>query len=305
MIPKSKISNIAKKLITSIEVYDSLEDTFTSLVTYLKKHHHFFSHLDYEDLLSLLFYIYFINKGLSDEQIDGIISGLRVVVIAENTGEQSQTDCSMCGGEAQFECDTCGGGGDRQCDWCGGTGEIKCDDCDGSGEVGDEPCSTCQGSGEVECPDCQGTGEYECEDCSGYGNIDCDNCDSDGKVDYDDHLNAIIWFFLVSDTVVESKNLEPYTQISIEDLDSMMKKSYSFTSVDEIPLQIYTAVDLRNFPQGVNVVLDVLELPSEIFNLMFIKKLPTWYRPQLTRINLKHDYSSGDEELGDYLSKMI
>ena len=305
MTPKFNVYNIAKKLKKSVEVYDSLDQTYVSLISFLKGKVDFFNSFGYRDLIGLLFHLHYSEKGLSPEQIDNIIDGLRVVIVAENTGEQSITDCTYCGGESQFECDTCGGGGEVQCDWCGGTGEIKCDDCDGAGVIGDEPCLTCQGSGDIECPDCEATGEYECQDCRGYGNIDCDNCNSDGKVDYDDHLNANIWFFLVSETFVESKNLKQFTQITEKDLDSLMKKSYSFTDVDDIPLNLYTAVDLKSFPKNVTVVLDILDSPSEIFNLIFIEKHPTWDKPYLSRINLKQSFNPNDEELGDYLSKMI
>lgn len=299
------IKHLSQKLKRNVEINDSLDQTYVNLISFLKGKIDFFDSLGYSDLIGLLFHLHYSEKGLSPEQIDNIIDGLRVVIVAENTGEQSMTDCSSCGGESQFECDSCGGGGERQCDWCGGTGEIKCDDCDGSGEVGGEPCSTCQGGGEVECPDCQGNGEYECDDCSGYGNIDCDSCNSDGKVDYDDHLNSNIWFFLVSETFVESKNIEQFTKLTKKDLDSIMKKSYSFTDVDDIPLKLYTAIDLRTFPKNVDVVLDVLDSPSDIFNLIFIEKHPTWDKPHLSRISLKHTFNPGDEELGYYLSRMI
>lgn len=158
----------------------------------------------------------------------------------------------------------------------------------------------------MECNSCDGTGEVDCYDCSSSGTLDCENCES-GKVEYEQNLDSNIWFMLVSETLVESKNLEPYTKLSPQDMDSIMKKSYDYSDADDVPLKLYTANDLRNFPQDELVVLNILEEPSEILNLIFIKKTPTWYSPHITRINQNHRrfFSSNDEELGTYLSKMI
>ena len=113
--------------------------------------------------------------------------------------------------------------------------------------------------------------------------------------------------FLVSETTVESKNLEPYTKIDRDDFRSIFNKSYAYSEVFDIPLHLYTAVDLRNFPQGEGVVLNVLDSPSEIFDLIFIRKIPSWNKPMFMRINSSqhNNWNNGDEELGSYLSRMI
>lgn len=81
---KPNIYNIATKINSDIEPAFGLEGTFTNLITYLKKRHIFFSDFDYEQLLQLLFYVHFLNKGLSKEQIEGMIDGLKVVIIVKN-----------------------------------------------------------------------------------------------------------------------------------------------------------------------------------------------------------------------------
>lgn len=73
--------------------------------------------------------------------------------------EETEVECSDCGGTGEIECDECCGSCTLDCEECGGNGEC---------EEGDS-CPSCDGSGEIECVFCSGDGQETCECCGGSG----------------------------------------------------------------------------------------------------------------------------------------
>jgi len=142
------------------------------------------------DFIILVFLAHKISKGESVNQstISNIKNNLFLFNKIEFENENSQIECSDCGGDGNISCDECNGDGYFRCDECYGNGEVECPDCDGQGsDEEDNTCENCGGSGKVDCSECYGEGTTDCSNCRN-GQEDCNNCNGNGEVDTDEYI---------------------------------------------------------------------------------------------------------------------
>jgi hypothetical protein len=156
----------------------------------------FFSKLNLYDIVRVIYYTYFLSKGVKQDDIFIFLDKIYIYILNDYDDKSYiSVECSQCYGEGHYECLECDGTGNETCYTCDGNKSVNCEECSGSGK---EQCYYCDGKGteteeddegddiEVECVHCDGDGTENCRDCSGKGNYECFNCDGDSNFTCED-----------------------------------------------------------------------------------------------------------------------
>ena len=153
----------------------------------------FFSKLNFYDIVRVIYYTYFLSKGVKQDDIFIFLDKIYIYILNDYDDKSYiSVECSQCYGEGHYGCLECDGTGNETCYTCDGDKSVNCEECSGSGK---EQCYYCEGEGskteedskgnevEVNCWNCDGKGKHSCSGCYGDGNYVCDDCLGRGTID--------------------------------------------------------------------------------------------------------------------------
>ena len=184
-----KIKKLAKNISELIPTFETMQETYDFLTSFMKKQKDYFSHKSPNDIVKLLIYIWSYKKTNDFQVGDDMLNTVSFAVVFETQGNTYTKTCDYCDGDGELKCSVCDGTGTLECDHCNGSGEVSCRECEGDGRVigddGEENCEYCDGTGEEACDVCDGEGEVSCNNCDG-GKEQCPDCDGEGEIETDE-----------------------------------------------------------------------------------------------------------------------
>lgn len=221
-----KIKRLAQNISELVKKSETPQGTYDNLVELMRKQSDYFRHMQPENVVKLIFYIYSLQTTGNYDLAEKILNKIAFAVVFTSEGNFHMTECLDCGGEGRYDCQLCDGRERVHCEECDGTGEVDCEDCDGTGEVDGEACDECNGSGNVTCPECGGDGEVTCPDCN-WGKTDCNSCEGSGEVetgdwDYEEYF-IVTWNKFIKDRCELTENDSDVT-MSEYDFDRLRGK---------------------------------------------------------------------------------
>ena len=207
---------------------ETLQHLYDTLGEVMFKQRDYFEHMNPEDRIKLLFYIWSIKLTKNFEVGEDLLNRISFAHLFYTEGNHYIETCDECGGSGDFRCDNCDGGGNEECGECDGEGQIDCTECDGDGrEMGDEkwePCSGCEGTGKETCGECNGDGKVSCNRCGGDGYESCNNCAGNGDIRTDE-LDYNLYFICTW-----SKSLQDRCELTENTLEPAVSE-YTFDSL--------------------------------------------------------------------------
>jgi hypothetical protein len=204
-----KIKRLARNISGLLPEPNSAQQVYDSLQSVMKQQSEYFEHLQPQNIIKLLFYIWSYKQTGDFKLGDKILNEISFAVLFETLGDIYTEDCGYCGGHGEIDCDSCGGDGSVECYQCNGSGEIDCGDCEGKGSFQDEEtgtfvdCESCDGTGEDECPECYGDGSLTCNECQN-GRVECPECHGETIVETTEQL-YLRYFIVTWDNFIKNR----------------------------------------------------------------------------------------------------
>jgi hypothetical protein len=247
-----RIKKLAQKMEGLLPYPETLQHLYDTLGEVMFKQRDYFEHMNPEDRIKLLFYIWSIKLTKDFEVGEDLLNRISFAHLFYTEGNHYIETCDECGGSGDFRCDNCDGGGNEVCGECDGEGQIDCSECDGDGrEMGDEkwePCSGCEGTGKETCGECDGDGKVSCNRCGGDGYESCNNCAGNGDIRTDE-LDYNLYFICTWSKSLQDRceltenTLEP--AVSEYTFDSLRDQYIILSLNDELHMEFIDEVEIN------------------------------------------------------------